>query len=75
MTPAQIIKQHAELCHYKQGKIEVGKPHYNDGCYEAIVIITTAKHREYFKAWTTGGAVGMVRDRTELLPELPLFEV
>ena len=73
-TPKTAILRHARERLAGLGKIEIRDGHFGAyGIYEATVVLTSADKVEYYHACANSSAVGLVKARTEKLPELPLF--
>ncbi|MCB1563919.1 MAG: hypothetical protein KDJ75_10120 [Alphaproteobacteria bacterium] len=72
----RIIKAHAEKHLAGLGHIQIKNGHKEaNGLYGATVILTTPERIDYYSAHAGGGAVGMVKTRSETRSnaDIPLF--
>jgi hypothetical protein len=68
------IQEHADKYLGLLGKVELKNGHEEaNGIYSATVVLTRTDCVEYYAAFAGGGAVGMIKIRSEPLPSLPLF--
>ncbi len=71
-----IIKAHAQKHLAGLGHIQIKNGHRcANGIYGTTVILWTPERIEYYSAYAGGGAVGMVKTRTETRSnaDMPLF--